>query len=87
MTADALTAARRKASELRRAIQSLHRIHGDSPPMRRLMSDLGWIESGLGELPAVPPVAAAARIPVPDTPYAREMWHAADDEGLGGRRR
>ncbi|WP_439378708.1 hypothetical protein [Amycolatopsis lexingtonensis] len=85
MTADALTAARRKASELRRAIQSLHRIHGDTPPMRRLMSDLGWIESGLGELPATP-LAAADRVLVPDTPYAREMWHGADDEGLGGRR-
>jgi hypothetical protein len=86
MTADALTAARRKATELRRAIQSLHRIHGDTPPMRRLMSDLGWIENGLGELPAAPSAGTTDRIPVPDTPYAREMWHGADDEGLGGRR-
>lgn len=86
MTADALTAARRKATELRRAIQSLHRIHGDTPLMRRLMSDLGWIESGLGELPAVAAAGTPGRVLVPDTPYAAEMWHGADDEGLGGRR-
>ena len=81
MTGDALAAARRKATELRRAIQSLHRIHGDSPPMRRLMSDLGWIESGLGELPVVA-LPATDRIPVPDTPYTHDMWQGADDEGL-----
>lgn len=85
MTGDALDAARRKATELRRAIQSLHRIHGDTPPMRRLLSDLGWVETGLGELPVVA-VPATDRVRVPDTPYAQDMWHGADDEGLGGRR-
>jgi uncharacterized protein (DUF2342 family) len=86
MTGDALALARRKATELRRAVRSLHRIHGDTPSMRRLINDLDWIETGLGDLPAIPAPAAADRIAVPDTPYGLDMWHAADDEGLGGRR-
>jgi hypothetical protein len=86
MTGDALALARRKATELRRAVQSLHRIHGDTHPMRRLLSDLDWIVAGLGELPASAARPGAERIVVPDTPYRPDMWHGADDEGLGGRR-
>jgi hypothetical protein len=87
MTGDALALARRKATELRRAVQSLHRIHGDSHSMRRLLSDLDWIDAGLGELPAAAFAREGAeRITVPDTPYRLDMWHGADDEGLGGRR-
>ncbi|WP_410626283.1 hypothetical protein [Amycolatopsis sp. cmx-8-4] len=86
MTGDALALARRKATELRRAVQSLHRIHGDTHSMRRLLSDLDWIDAGLGELPASAACEGIERIVVPDTPYRLDMWHGADDEGLGGRR-
>ncbi|WP_328455645.1 hypothetical protein [Amycolatopsis sp. NBC_00438] len=89
MTGDALALARRKATELRRAVQSLHRIHGDTHSMRRLLSDLEWIDAGLRELPpsaAREGIEALDRIVVPDTPYRPDMWHGADDEGLGGRR-
>ncbi len=78
---------------LRRCVTSLQHRYGDTPAMRRvvidterIVGDLDLLELDAGELEFSPPTAAntGEKIPVPDTPYDREMWRDIDDEGVGG---
>ena len=70
----------------------------DHPGVRRLVNDLDRLAIDVDEFaadvdePAAGPEAAAEPaprgdlVPVPDTPYAPDFWHGADDEGVGGYR-
>ena len=78
---------------LRRCVTTMQHRYGDAPAMRRvvidterILGDLELLELDAGELELAPHTAAGAgeKIPVPDTPYDREMWRDVDDEGVGG---
>jgi hypothetical protein len=71
-------------------VEALRRASRDHPGVRRLVNDLDRLAidvdevAGTAVVPA--PTPAAEPVPVPDTPYAPDFWHGADDEGVGGYR-
>ncbi|TQM83737.1 hypothetical protein FHX81_6164 [Saccharothrix saharensis] len=71
-------------------VESLRRASRDHPGVRRLVNDLDRLAidvdevAGTAVVPA--PTPPAEPVPVPDTPYAPDFWHGADDEGVGGYR-
>ena len=78
---------------LRTCVASLRAHYGDGPAMRRVVIDTERILQDLElldmdsrelEIASHEVVASAEKIPVPDTPYDREMWRDVDDEGVGG---
>jgi hypothetical protein len=78
---------------LRRCVTSLQHRYGDTPATRRvvidterIVGDLELLELDASELEMTPQSAFShgEKIPVPDTPYDREMWRDVDDEGVGG---
>ena len=76
-----VTAARRAASDLVRAVEILKNRHGDSVDMRRLLADAQRISEDLDILagPKAPPVDEEP-ILIPDHEYPPEFWHDADRE-------
>ena len=87
-----IAAARRAVQTTQRAVQSLVRHYGDTVDGRRLLADVGRLDIDLDLLCGAAPAQAPARQPVPesprrevipDTPYERDFWMDAEDEGLG----
>jgi hypothetical protein len=88
MPEDEILTARRIVGDLQNLADGLRSRLGDVFPVRRLLNDLESIDIHLDELFSgfVPVPRGKEVVLVPDTPYDPQMWHAADDEGLGGRR-
>jgi hypothetical protein len=91
-----IAAARRAAQAVERAVQSLVRHYGDTVDRRRLLADVGRLSPDLDLLCGTAPAQAPAPAPqsatpspppprevIPDTPYDRDFWMDAEDEGLG----
>ena len=86
-----IAAARRAVQGLDRAVQALVRHFGDTVDVRRLLADVGRLGADLdllrGTAPAPAPAAQPAPAPprevIPDTPYDRDFWMDAEDEGIG----
>ena len=87
-----IAAARRAVQSTERAVQSLVRHYGDTVDSRRVLADVGRLEADLDLLCGTAPVQAPAPQPaqqtpkrevIPDTPYERDFWMDAEDEGLG----
>ncbi len=87
-----IATARRAVHGVERAVQTLVRHYGDTVDGRRLVSDVGRLGTDLdllcGTGPAPAPAAQPAAPPpsreaIPDTPYERDFWMDAEDEGLG----
>ncbi len=76
-----VTAARRAATDLVRAVEILKARHGDSVDMRRLLADAQRISEDLDILagPEAPSMDDEP-ILIPDHDYPPEMWHDADRE-------
>lgn len=82
---------RRALLELERAVGRLQAHHTETLGVRRLVSDVRRLIDDLDEIGDLPPAPAVASAEprlhyVSDTPYPPDLWHDADDEGLGGRR-
>ena len=86
---DDITAARKAVQGVERAARSLVRHYGDTVDGRRLLADVGRLCDDLdllcGSVVAAPVAAAPAppREVIPDTPYERDFWMDAEDEGIG----
>ena len=81
-----VAAARRAATELIRAADSLRRHFGDTVDVRRLVHDAERISADLDLLvgpEAKVPGQQPSEVLVPDTPYPPEMWDPSEDEGIG----
>ena len=89
-----ITAARRAVQGVERAVQALVRHYGDTVDGRRLLADVGRLSTDLDLLcgsattqspAAKPPTAPPGpkREVIPDTPYERDFWMDAEDEGIG----
>ena len=84
-----VAAARRAVQGVERAVASLARHYGDTVDARRLLADVGRLGADLdllcGSAAKTPPAAPqpAQREVIPDTPYERDFWMDAEDEGLG----
>ena len=77
-----VSAARRAARDLVRAVEHLKARHGDSVDMRRLLADAQRISEDLDLLagPDAPEPGAGEPIMMPDHDYPPEFWHDADRE-------
>lgn len=75
-----VSAARRAARDLVRAVEALRAKHGDSVDMRRLLADAQRISEDLDILagPAAPEPGVGDPIVVPDHDYPPEFWRDAD---------
>ena len=88
-----IAAARRAVQSVERAAKSLVRHYGDTVDGRRLLADVGRLGADLDLLCGAAPAAAAPkpapapapakREVIPDTPYERDFWMDAEDEGIG----
>ena len=86
-----IATARRAVQGVERAVQSLVRHYGDTVDGRRLLADVGRLGTDLDLLCGRAPAAAKApttatppqREVIPDTPYERDFWMDAEDEGIG----
>ena len=89
-----IAGARRAVHAVERAAEALVRHYGDTVDGRRLLADVGRLGAdldllcgtGAGQAPA--PAARPATPPsprevIPDTPYERDFWMDAEDEGIG----
>ncbi len=85
-------AARRAVQAMERAVQTLVRHYGDGVDRRRLLTDVGRLSMDVdllcGPASAHAPATQQAMPPTPrevisDTPYTRDFWMDAEDEGLG----
>ena len=91
-TTTELAELRRSIGQLRHCVDALRADFGDTPGVRRLVNDVERLEIDavdLAEAPTPPkPRAGEGGKPdvvvVPDTPYDRNLWLDADDEGVGG---
>jgi len=75
-----VSAARRAARDLVRAVEQLKARHGDSVDMRRLLADAQRISEDLDILagPEAPDPSHREPIVVPDHDYPPEFWQDAD---------
>ena len=75
-----VSAARRAARDLVRAVEALKAKHGDSVDMRRLLADAQRISEDLDILagPATAEPGRGEPIVVPDHDYPPEFWQDAD---------
>ena len=87
-----ITEVQRLVSVLRRKVASLRFHFGDVPDVRRLLNDVERLDIDIAEMRGN--VARPRRtqtladvVMIPDAPYNPELWHGADDEGVGGYRR
>ena len=84
-----IAAARRAVQGVERAAAALLRHYGDTVDGRRLLADVGRLGADLDLLcgaaakPPVPAPAPPVREAIPDTPYERDFWMDAEDEGIG----
>ena len=87
-----IAAARRAVQSVERAVESLVRHYGDTVDGRRLLADVGRLGADLDLLCGAAPAQAKAPQPapappkrevIPDTPYERDFWMDAEDEGIG----
>ena len=84
-----VAAARRAVQGVERAVAALVRHYGDTVDGRRLLADVGRLGPDLDLLcgsatPAAKPAPAPlTREVIPDTPYERDFWMDAEDEGIG----
>jgi hypothetical protein len=88
-----LTALRALIDQARTHTDALRADFRDHPGVRRLVNDLERLAIDVDEVAEVAgaPAPPAPRrredlVTVPDTPYAPDFWHGADDEGVGGHR-
>ena len=84
-----IAAARRAVQGVERAAAALLRHYGDTLDGRRLLADVARLGPDLDLLcgaaakaPAPAP-APPQREVIPDTPYERDFWMDAEDEGIG----
>jgi len=77
-----VSAARRAARDLVRAVEHLKAKHGDSVDLRRLLADAQRISEDLDLLvgPDTPLPGVGEPIMVPDHDYPPEFWNDADRE-------
>jgi hypothetical protein len=77
-----VSAARRAARDLVRAVEHLKAEHGDSVDMRRLLADAQQISEDLDILagPDATEPGAGEPIMIPDHDYPPEFWSDADRE-------
>jgi len=87
-----ITEVQRIVSVLRRKVASLRFHFGDVPDVQRLLNDVERLDIDITELRGntsrprrVQQLADV--VVIPDAPYNPELWHGADDEGVGGYRR
>ena len=86
-----IATARRAVQGVERAVQSLVRHYGDTVDGRRLLADVGRLGTDLDLLCGAAPAAKAStptatppqREVIPDTPFERDFWMDAEDEGIG----
>ena len=77
-----VSAARRAARDLVRAVEQLRARHGDSVDMRRLVADAERVGEDLDILAgtSIPDPGLAEPIVVPDHDYPPEFWQDADHD-------
>ncbi len=87
-----ITEVQRIVSVLRRKVASLRFHFGDVPDVRRLLNDVERLDIDITELHGNTSRPRRTQnlvdvVMIPDAPYNPELWHGADDEGVGGYRR
>lgn len=94
MTSSEIVELRRALGQLRQCVGGLRARYGDVAAVQRLANDVERLDidaTELVDLDSTPRPREAPRVErevvvVPDTPYDPQLWHDADDEGLGGYR-
>ena len=92
MPTSEITEVQRIISVLRRKVASLRFQLGDIPDVQRLLNDVERLDIDITDLRGNTSRPRRTQqladvVVIPDAPYNPELWHGADDEGVGGYRR